>query len=109
MRATAAGLLAAVALSACSPAGMGTLTVFADPGKYDYHNCEQLAEQHKRASERERELKLLMDKAEQSPGGAFVNVIAYKTDYVSTTEEIKVIEAASRAKNCRTPTEPGTR
>jgi translation initiation factor IF-3 len=33
----------------CSPAAMGPMTFLVDPGKYDYHNCEQLAEQRKKA------------------------------------------------------------
>lgn len=50
-----------------------------------------------------RELKLLMDKAEQSTGGAFVNAIAYEADYVTAQEDLKVIEATARVKKCSTP------
>jgi hypothetical protein len=39
------GLLAGGFLSACSPAAMGPVTVFADPGKYEYYSREQLAGQ----------------------------------------------------------------
>jgi hypothetical protein len=76
------------------------MTVFVDPGKYDYHNCEQLALARKTMMDRELELKLLMDKAEQASGGAIVNIIAYQNDYTSTREELKVIEAAARVKKC---------
>ena len=41
-----------------------------------------------------------MDKAAQSTGGAFVNMMAYKADYVTAQEELELIEAAARAKNC---------
>jgi hypothetical protein len=88
-------------LSGCSPAVMGPPTFLADPGKYDYYNCEQLAEERKKATERELELKLLMDKAEQGAGGAAVIVIAYQSDYIMAREELKVIDAAARVKNCR--------
>ena len=87
-------------LFGCSPAAMGPTTFLADPGKYDYYNCEQLAEQRKIAADRELELKLLMDKAEQGPGGAAVNVIAYQGDYLMAREELKVIDAATRGKKC---------
>ena len=90
-------------LSGCSPAVMGPTTFFTDPGKYDYHNCEQLAEQRKKSAERELELKLLMDKAEQGAGGAAVSVIAYQGDYIMAREELKVIDATARVKNCRLP------
>ncbi len=74
-----------------------------DPGKYDYHNCEQLAEQRKKAADRELELKLLMDKAEQAAGGAAVSVIAYQGDYIMAREELKVIDATARGKKCGPP------
>jgi hypothetical protein len=44
-----------------------------------------------------------MDRAEQSAGGAVVNVLAYKGNYVATTEELKILENTARAKNCETP------
>jgi hypothetical protein len=87
-------------LFGCSPAAMGPTTFLVDPGKYDYHNCEQLAEQRKITAERELELKLLIDKAEQGAGGAAVSVIAYQGDYLMAREELKVIDATARAKNC---------
>jgi hypothetical protein len=57
---------------------MGPVTYFADPGQYEYFSCGLLAERRKFWTERELEIKLLMDKAEQGSGCAFVNVIAYK-------------------------------
>jgi hypothetical protein len=90
-------------LSACSSAGINPVTVFADPGKYEFSNCEQIAGQRVTWAAREQELKLLMDKAGQSTGGAVVNVIAYQADYLTAKEELKVIEATARAKNCPPP------
>jgi hypothetical protein len=55
---------------------------------------------------RELELKLLMDKANQGTGGAVVNVIAYQSDYVMVREELKMIDATARAKNCDAPRRP---
>jgi hypothetical protein len=94
------GLLVGEILLACSPAAMGPVTVFVDPGKYEFYNCEQLAGQRTYWTNRELELKLLMDKAEQGTGGTVVNVIAYQTDYVTAREELKVIDTTTRAKNC---------
>jgi hypothetical protein len=51
-------------------------------------------------------MKLLMDKADQGTGGAVVNVIAYQGDYVLAREELKVIDATARAKNCDAPRRP---
>jgi hypothetical protein len=97
------GLFAAGLLSACSSAGINPFTPFADPGTYEFYNCDQIAAQQVTWAARERELKLLMDKAGQGTGGAVVNVIAYQADYAKARDELKVLEATARAKNCPPP------
>jgi hypothetical protein len=99
----ASAFLAGAFLAGCSSTGDNPLTLFADPGKYQYSTCAQLAFQRKYWSTREQELRLLMDRAEQGTGGALVNVLAYKADYVAASEELKVLENAARSKNCETP------
>src|SRR3982750_113794 len=59
---------------------------FADAGKYQFHSCEQLAAVSKQKHDRQRELKELIDKAEQGAGGQIVSVLAYRSDYVSVNE-----------------------
>jgi hypothetical protein len=94
--------IAAGFLGACSSFGgdNNPFTVFADPGQYQYHTCEQIASIRDSSAKRAQDLKLLMDKAEQSTGGSIVNVIAYKSDYVSAREDVKVLDATARSKNC---------
>jgi hypothetical protein len=96
-------ILAVACLAGCASTGGSPVTLFADPGKYQFTSCEQLANQRKHWSGREQELRLLMDRAEQGTGGAIVNVLAYKADYVAAGEELKVLESAARSKNCETP------
>jgi hypothetical protein len=91
--------LAATMLAACSSSDLGS-TIFADPGKYQYHNCTQIAAEIKSWSHREQELKDLMDKAEQSAGGAAVGFIAYRADYINASEELDQLHFAARSKNC---------
>jgi hypothetical protein len=110
-RASLASFLARIAgafwlgalVAGCASTGENVFTVFADPAKYQYSSCAQMAVQRKYWSGREQELRLLMDKAEQSTGGGVVNVLAYKADYVAASEELKVLEIAARAKNCESP------
>jgi hypothetical protein len=98
------GLLAGVVLlSACSSAGDSQLTFFADPSVYQYHSCDQIANIRKDWSTREQELRELMARAEKSTGGAVINVIAYQTDYVTAREQVGVLDATARSKNCATP------
>jgi hypothetical protein len=96
----ALGSAAVWPLTACAPVAMGPITYFADPGQYEYFSCDLLAERRKFWAERELEIKLLMDKAEQASGGTFVNVIAYKGDHIAAHEELKLIDATRRAKKC---------
>jgi hypothetical protein len=74
--------------------------IFADAGKYHFHNCEQLATVSKQKRDRQRELKELIDKAEQAAGGQIVSALAYRTDYVAVNEELQVIDSTVREKNC---------
>jgi hypothetical protein len=97
-----AAAMAGGVLSGCAVSN-NPITVFADPGKYDYNTCEQIAGQKKHWTGREQELRQLMGKAEQSTGGAVVSALAYKADHVAAQEELKVLEGAARAKNCDSP------
>ena len=96
-------ILLAGAVSACSSMGGNPLTVFVDPGKYQYYTCEQITANRNVWAAKEQELKMLMDKADQGTGGAVVNVLAYRADYVAAGEELKVLDVAARAKNCENP------
>lgn len=91
------------ALSACSSAGDNQVTFFADPGTYQYHSCDQIASIRKHWVGREQELRELMARAEKGTAGAVVNVIAYQTDYVTAKEQLQLLDAAARSKNCTTP------
>ena len=96
----ASTFMVGVFLAGCGATGNSSLTVFADPGKYHFSNCESLANHRKTWANKEEELRLLMEKAELSSGGAVVNVIAYKADYSAANEELGLIDSAARAKNC---------
>jgi hypothetical protein len=92
-------LLAGVMLAGCA-SGFETGLLFADAGKYQFHNCEQLAAAAKQTSAREQQLKGLIDKAEQDAGGVIVSAMAYRTDYIAATEELRVIRSEQRNKSC---------
>jgi hypothetical protein len=96
--------LGIVLLGCASGDGDGPGALFlADAGKYNYHTCEQLAAAAKKQSGRQRELKELIDKAEQGAGGQIVSLMAYRSDYVAVNEDLRVIESTTRSKNCQTP------
>ena len=86
-------------LAGCA-APVPELFVFADAGKYQFHNCEQLGAIAKAQETRGRELKEMIDRSEQSAGGTVVSVLAYRADYVAVSEDLRVIDSTLRAKNC---------
>ncbi len=106
--ACAAAGISAVLAGCSTPVSDTSFTVFADPGRYLYYSCDQLAAQRKHWTTREQELRMLMDKAEQGAGGAVVNLIAYKADHVAATEELQMLDKAAREKNCTTPSNWGS-
>lgn len=95
-------ILAGTMLTACSTSSDSNFSFFADPGKYQYHTCAQIAGELKNWSQRQRDLKALIDKADQSAGGAAVGFIAYKADYVTATEELEQLHSTARSKKCET-------
>jgi hypothetical protein len=74
-----------------------------DPGKYQYFTCDQLNGAAKATAVRVQDLKTLMAKADQGVAGALVGTVAYRTDYISANEELRLLEETARAKNCVTP------
>jgi hypothetical protein len=99
-RAVAGVALAAALLAACSSSSETGFSLFAEPGKYQYYSCAQIASAMQTFSTRQQELKTLMDRAEQSVGGAAVGFIAYKAEYVAASEELESLQFAARSKNC---------
>jgi hypothetical protein len=93
-------LLSAALLAACSTSGDTGFSFFADPGKYQFHTCPQIADAMKAQSQHVQDLKNLIDKADQSTGGAAVGFIAYKADYVAAEEELESLRSAARSKSC---------
>jgi hypothetical protein len=97
-----AGIIAA-ALAGCSD-GAGTLLV--DPGRYSAYHCNDLAAQWKVLLAREKELRALMDRADQGGGGgAVIGSLAYRTDYESVRSEERLLQREAAEKNCNSTTQ----
>jgi hypothetical protein len=102
IRAMSLALVLACA-AGCSSSSNFSVMMFADPGKYQYHTCQQIAEAAKTASGRADKLRKLIETAEQGAGGALVGTLAYRGEYRTVQEELSVIENAAHTKNCLTP------
>jgi hypothetical protein len=95
------GLLVTLALAGC-----GTISdqvggrAAVSPGKYDIYPCPNIEARILDTQRRRTELEQLMARSSQSPGGEFVNAIAYRTEYVQTGGDLEELARASSEKKC---------
>jgi hypothetical protein len=95
--------LSLIGVAACSTSSNVNVMLFADPGKYEYHTCEQILKAGEAVAAREAKLRQLIQKAEQTTGGGLVSTVAYRGEHRTVVEELAVIDTVSRQKNCLTP------
>jgi hypothetical protein len=82
----------------------GPGAVFVDPGKYGLYDCNALGLRWKELIVREKELKSLIDKSNESAAGGVIGSLAYRSDYDSVlTEKILVQRRAADLKCSVTP------
>lgn len=95
--------LAIAALTGCSN-GSGSFLI--DPGRYTTYHCNELAARWKVLVAREKDLRALMDRADQGgSGGAVIGSLAYRTDYESVLSEERLLQATAAQKNCNSATQ----
>jgi hypothetical protein len=85
------------ALAGCTN-GAGSLLV--DPGRYSAYHCNDLAARAKVLAAREKDLRDLIERANQGGGGAVIGSLAYRTDYESVRSEEKLLQSEAVDKNC---------
>ena len=76
-----------------------------DPGRYSAYHCNDLAARWKVLVAREKDLRELMDRADQGGGGAVIGSLAYRTDYESVRSEEKLLQRTAAEKNCNPTTQ----
>jgi hypothetical protein len=96
------GLLTLAALSACSADLTGYSTIVTQD-KYDFMECPQIVGSRAGLVAREKELTLLMEKAESSPAGIVASLTAYRSELAQTRSMIVAVNRAVQKKGCDTP------
>ena len=94
---------AGLALAGCG-GGNGPGSWLVDPGRYEAYHCNDLVTRWKALTDREKELRALMDKASQSGTGAVIGAVAYRTDYESVLTEEKLVQREANEKKCELTT-----
>jgi hypothetical protein len=92
----------ALALAGCSMGFSGDHTggFFVQPGKYQFLKCPDLAQRSVAASNREKELVSLMERANQDAVGPVVNLMVYSADLQQVRADLAELQVASREKGC---------
>jgi hypothetical protein len=92
---------AALALGGCGVADrVYTPGFWVEPGKYDFLKCPDLARESVAASNREQQLLSLMDRANQDPAGAVINLTVYRTDLEQVRAQLDLLNRTAREKGC---------
>ncbi len=91
---------ALLALSGCGLSSDGAGALFVDPGRYTLYHCDDLAARRKQLIARENELRGLIERAGESPGGAVIGSFAYRSDYDTVLAEEKLLARNAAEKNC---------
>jgi hypothetical protein len=92
---------AAVALGGCgSLRSDGVASLAVDPARYEGYHCKELASQWGNLIAREKQLRNLIDKANDGGGGTVVAMVAYRSDYDTVLEQQKVLKRTAAEKNC---------
>jgi len=70
------------------------------PGRYDIYPCPNIEARLTDVQKRRTELEQLMARSAQSPGGEFINAMAYRSEYVQAGGELEELARASSEKKC---------
>jgi hypothetical protein len=79
-----------------------------DPGRYEFHHCNDLVRHLKELREKETELRSLMTKASEGGGGGLVGELAYRPDYESVLTQQKMVMRVAAEKKCNEIAPPTT-
>lgn len=91
-------VLLCLALGACTSVTAENALV--DPGKYANYSCADLQRSIVIDKRREARLTNLMAQADGTPGGDFVNFLAYRGEYMEARANLRVASETLRDKRC---------
>lgn len=96
------------AVSACGSITMDTIksetgpSAYFAPGGFYMYTCSDLDRRLMQVIKRKNELEQLMGRASGGAGGSVVNVIAYRTEYMQSRDELVELSHAAADKQCST-------
>jgi hypothetical protein len=91
---------ATMLLAGCGIGTDGIASLSVDPARFSGYHCKDLTAQWKGLVGREKQLRNLIDKAEEGGGGTVVAAIAYRGDYDTVLEQEKILKRTAAEQNC---------
>ena len=73
---------------------------FVAPAKFQFLRCEDIGKRLRTSQRREKELRVLMDRASTGTGGSAVNMFVYQPDYQTVQSELRQLREAAVEKRC---------
>jgi hypothetical protein len=101
------GLTGALALAALTASCAGDIVgyAFVTQDKYDFMECKEIVSNRTGLLSREKQLAVLIQKAEASPGGIIISAGSYRSEMVSVQTSLRVLNKAAQQKGCE-PAKP---
>src|SRR6267154_3944861 len=92
---------AVLALAGCTAIEtVHTGSLFAQPGKYQFLKCPDLAQRSVDSSSREKQLVSLMERANQGLAGPLINTTVYAADLQQVRADLEELQRTSHEKGC---------
>jgi hypothetical protein len=101
MRGLVCRLLIMVApLGGCAGTSGQSQSFFAQPGKFHFLRCQDIAQRQIAAAKREQELNSLIDRANQSSAGPVISAMVYGPELEQTRADARQLQETANEKNC---------
>jgi hypothetical protein len=94
---------AALAAAGCSSVSDMESYTFVLPDRWTYASCQEIASTRTSMGNREKELVVLMEKADSGLGGFIVSTTTYRSELVQVRAHLKALARASGEKGCDAP------
>jgi hypothetical protein len=92
-------VFALAGLAGCS-LNDGVSSYVVDPARYSVYHCKDFRPRLAQLTEREQQLRELMDRASEGGGGVVIGDLSYGPEYQQVIGEEKLLRRAAAGKNC---------
>ena len=107
MRGLICRLLIVVApLGGCAGTSGQSQSLFAQPGKFHFLRCQDIAQRALATAKREQELNSLVDRANQSSAGPVISAMVYGPELQQVRADARQLQETANEKNCDTSFAP---